>query len=478
MIEATQIRSIRRLEILQKKLSRNFRLLVLISLAHLPLGVLIYAAGPFAILHPAAVLIVGLYWAVKAEYRLERVALAIGYLVGAEVLWRMAGVPVFWEFGKYGSAAIAMVALVRRKQFNIPKLPLAYFMVLIPSCVVTFTQRDLSAVQAILSTQMSGPFLLFVASWFFSKSTVNSHQLRLILYAIVVPLLSVAFATLFFTVTNENIQFTSESNFATSGGFGPNQVSSLLGLGAFLALACILIFQNSARYRVYLMMLAIFFSAQSVMTFSRGGIYNAIGAITVVALVEFQRPNVAVRRLAPIIGLVATFLVFVFPVMNNFTGGQLGERFEDTGTTQRTEIAESDLQLFWESPVFGVGVGESYALRERFLEHKAMSHTEFSRLFSEHGAFGVAALLLLAAMVVSNFLRQQTLMGRAFVAGAAVWCCLFMTNTGMRMAAPSFMWGLTFLTIGNQGPAPRKRRLDALAARRSKVAPETSGPGE
>ncbi len=434
----------------EKRAARNFNTLVLLNLAHLPLGVMIYFGGSLSLLHPLGVFCIGLYWAVKPRYSLERVGLAIAYLVGAEVLWRMAQVPIFWEFGKYGSSVIAIVALMSRNHYKIPKLPLVYFLLLIPAAILTFLQRDLTSTQAILSTQMSGPFFLLIACWLFSHMDVTQPQLRRMLFALAMPLFSVATATLFFTVTRDDIQFTGESNFVTSGGFGPNQVSAMLGLGAFAALACLLLFQNSTRYRIYLILAAIFFATQSVLTFSRGGIYNAIGGILVIALIELQRPSVVFRRLLPIAGLVIVFLALVFPAMNRFTGGQLLERFEDTGTSSRTEIAESDVQIFWENPVFGAGVGAAYELREAYLDRKAMSHTEFSRLLSEHGLFGLFALILLAVMIFTCFKRQRTLMGRAFVLGAAAWCCLFMTNAGMRMAAPSFIWGMMFITINNR----------------------------
>ncbi len=434
----------------KKRAASEFNTLVLLSLVHIPIGVLIYFGGSLSLIHPLAVFGVGLYWAAKPSYRLERVGLAIAYLVGAEVLWRMAHVPVFWEFGKYGSSMIAIVALVSRNRYKIPKLPLFYFLLLIPAAILTFLQRDLPSAEAILSSQMSGPFFLMVACWFFSHTEVTQPHLRRFLFALAIPLLSVATATLFFTVTKADIQFTQESNFTTSGGFGPNQVSSMLGLGAFAALASLLLFQNSTRYRIYLILAAIFFAAQSVLTFSRGGIYNAIGGILIIALIELKRPSVLFRRLLPIAGLVIVFLALVFPVMDRFTGGQLLDRFEDTGTSARTEIAESDVQIFWENPVFGAGVGEAYELREEYLDRKAMSHTEFSRLLSEHGLFGLLALLTLAGMVFMCFRRQRTLMGRAFVLGAAAWCCLFMTNAGMRMAAPSFLWGMMFVTISNR----------------------------
>jgi hypothetical protein len=456
MIDATQIQNLQRYGILNKKMSRDFRLLIAATLIHIPLGVLIYNAGIFAILHPIGAFSVGLYWAMQKRVRLERVALAIAYIIGAEVLWRMAQVPVFWEFGKYGSATIAIVALVRRNHYTVPKLPLVYFAVLLPACVLTFIHLDLDKAQGTLSSNLSGPLLLLVCCWFFSYVKITSLQLRQLFFAIIVPLFSVACATLFYTVTIEDIQFTSESNFATSGGFGPNQVSSMLGLGAFTALICLIVFANSSKHKIYFMLAAVLFSAQSVLTFSRGGIYNAVGAILIVALLELRSPIEAAKRLAPVAALVILFLVLIFPILNDFTGGNLGERFEDTGTTQRGEIVESDLHIFLENPVLGVGVGAAYSNRERFLERKAMSHTEFSRLISEHGMFGLVAFLSLIAMIIINFRRQRSVLGRAVIAGATVWCVLFMLNAGMRMAAPSFMWGLTFVTIVNRNQKIRR----------------------
>lgn len=450
MTREDHISGMRLIQETEKRAASKFKKLVLLSLAHIPLGVLIYSGGSLSLLHPLAVFGVGLYWAAKPKYRLERVGLAIAYLVGAEVLWRMAQVPVFWEFGKYGSSVIAIVALISRRRYQIPKLPMIYFLLLIPAAFITFLQNDLASTQAILSTQMSGPFFLMIACWFFSHTEITQPQLRGLLLALSIPLLSVATATLFFAATKENIQFTGESNFATSGGFGPNQVSSMLGMGAFAALACLLLFQNSARYRIYFILTAIFFSAQSVLTFSRGGIYNAIGGVLVITLIELKRPTVVVRRLVPIAGLVIVFMVLVFPAMNRFTGGQLLERFEDTGTSSRTEIAETDAMIFWQNPIFGAGVGGAYELREAYLDRKAMSHTEFFRLLSEHGLFGLFALFILAAMIYSCLKRQRTLIGRAFVLGIATWSCLFMTNAGMRMAAPSLLLGLMFITITNR----------------------------
>lgn len=446
MIKTAQIGQIRRPQVWQKNASRNFLILLLISIGHLPIGVLIYTAGPFAILHPVCVVAVGLYWALNTRYRLERVALAIAYLVGAEVLWRMAQVPVYWEFGKYGAALIAIVALVKRNHFGVPKAALGYFVLLLPACLMAFAENDLEETQVALSFNMTGPALLVVCCWFFSFAKFSVAELRQLLLAVIIPLFSVAFATLFFTVTAEEILFTGESNLSTSGGFGPNQVSAMLGLGVFVSFLCILVFQNSVRFVLYFAAAAAFFAAQSIMTFSRGGIYNALGAIVLVAIIQSRRPGVVATRLAPIAAIVIVFLVLVFPVLNQFTGGNLQDRFEDTGTTARADLIESDFRIFLEKPLFGVGVGEAPDYRKKFV-YGAASHTEFSRLISEHGIFGVLAVVTLVAMAVSGVRRQTSILGQAVIAGAAAWSTLFMLNAGMRLAAPSFFWGLVFAVI-------------------------------
>jgi len=439
----------------------HFRLLVAITILHVPLGLFDYFASSAALLHPAAAFGLGMYWALQRKVRLERVALAVGYLVGVEILWRMAQLPVFWEFGKYGSAMIMIVALLRRVRRKIPTLPFVYFAALLPACVLTFVQFELSAARDTLSFNLSGPFFLFISCWFFSYIKVDQEQLKRVFESLIVPLLSVAFVTLFFTISIKDIQFTDESNFATSGGFGPNQVSAMLGLGVFLTVFSLMAFRNDRKYKIYLSIAAIFFTAQSIMTFSRGGIYNAAGALLLVALFEFGDPVKAAKRLVPVAIILVLFFIFVFPFLNDFTGGGLQERFEDTQTTHRAEIVGSDVDIFLEHPIFGVGVGSAYSERQEFLGFKAASHTEFSRLISEHGMFGLFAICCLIAMVVGNFRRSRSRLGRAFVLGAAAWAALFMLNTGMRLAAPSAVFGIIFITLSTP------RRIKDLRAVRA-----------
>ncbi len=437
------------MKLVTKPAHDNFKLPLLLILLHIPLGILLYNAGSLGLLHPFAVLILGMRRALLKDEKLESVAAVAAYIVGVEVLWRMAGVPVFWEVGKYFGALIMITALVRRGLWQIPAFPIFYFVLLIPAVLLTISQFNLDEAKGIISSTLSGPFFLMISCWFFSHLKLTRPQIRNLLLALIIPLLSVAVTTLFYTVTTPDIEFGSESNFTTSGGFGPNQVSSMLGLGAFLCVACFLLFKNNFYYAVFFGVLALLFTSQSVLTFSRSGMYNAVGAILLIVIFQMRNLKDGIRRLIPIAGISMIFLLVVFPYLDDFTGGALQGRFEDRGTSKRGDIFETDIKIFIENPAFGVGVGNAYTERAKYLEYKAMSHTEFGRVVAEHGFFGLLSIFALLLIIIINFKKHDSTFGKSLVVGLVGWSMFFMLNAGMRLAAPSLILGMIYLTVVN-----------------------------
>jgi hypothetical protein len=73
------------------------------------------------------------------------------------------------------------------------------------------------------------------------------------------------------------------------------------------------------------------------------------------------------------------------------------------------------------------------------------AHTEFSRLLSEHGTFGLVALLVFIGAAVANLRRAVDARSRAVIAGLSAWSALFMMSAAMRILAPSFAFGIGFL---------------------------------
>lgn len=443
---------------IQKRLEKESNQLLFLTFLHLPLGIVLYNSGVLGILHTFIVFAFGMYLAIAKKIGLDRVAYLTAYLVCSEILWRMSQTTVFWEFGKYGASAIMIVALIRRRKFKMPFLPTVFIVLLIPAVLITFLTSDLEEVREKISFNLSGPFFLFISCWFFSNLKLDRLQIKKLFIVLFIPLLTVATTTLFYTVSN-NVTFNTESNAATSGGYGPNQVSAMLGLGVFVGLACYLLYNNDLKFKVYFAIGALFLAAQGVLTFSRGGIYNAVGAIIILVVFQLQNLTQTAKKIVPFILVFVVFLILIFPFLDDFTGGKLLERFEDTNTSGRIDLIEADFEILSENPFLGVGLGNSKEYRESIVHKGLTSHTEFSRLISEHGLFGVIAVLVLILIAVQCFLKQETIFGRALIAGMVAWCCLFMFNAGMRLAAPSFLWGLCFVNIVGFQLEQRKNSL-------------------
>jgi len=422
--------------------------------AHIPLALLMDRYSTIGSLHAVATLMVGLWCAAIGRRPMERVAYIGAYVTGAEVLWRMSEAAVFWEIGKYATIAIFLVAILRSRNWKAPGLPLVYFLLLLPSVAVTLMKETPADARFIISGNMSGPLSLMMSAWFFSRVKLSRQQLRRLFLVLIGPTIGVAAIATSSTIMASDINFSNESNFVTSGGFGPNQVSAALGLGALLALLYVLTDKGNWALRALMIAVAIGLTAQSAMTFSRGGLYTAGGAaaLGVLYLSRDARARVKMILLAALLFVIVTFVVL--PRLDTFTGGALSARFENTSSTGRNSIAGADLQIWLANPFFGVGPGES-KVEHALYYRKIATHTEYTRLLAEHGLFGLVAVLLLFVMAGQRFRRigrMRNINTKAMVAPMVVWGLLYMIDKAMRLVAPAFTFGLSFITI-------RERRM-------------------
>ena len=198
---------------------------------HVPLAFLMAVDQRIATLHAVVTIAVAVWLAVFSK-TLERVAYAGAYITGAEVLWRMTYAESFWETGKYAVAMIFLIAMLRNWRGRSVILPILYFLLLLPSVLLTVQSREFSEIRSFLSSDMSGPFALMVASCFFSQFSLSKESLLRMFLALMGPIIGVASVALIWIRNVESLVFTNDSNVFASGGFGPNQVSAILGLGA------------------------------------------------------------------------------------------------------------------------------------------------------------------------------------------------------------------------------------------------------
>ncbi len=424
-------------------LNRPVTLWVLLPIAaHIPLAIAVNKVSILAAVHAGVVLFVGLVWSTFGR-RVDRVAYVTAYVTGAEVFWRMTNNRLPWELGKYSVVLICTIAIVRIRGLKGLLWPLLGLALLLPSAALTVTDLPPDEAWNQLAFNLSGPLALLIAARFFSAISLTSDQLRRTLIVIVAPVAAIAAVVFYGIATNPDIVWTTESNFATSGGFGPNQVSAALGLGALAAFLCACDSRIDSGVRLVCVGALVWFSTQSVLTFSRGGMYCAAGGAIASAIYLIRNPQTRINFV--IVGVVVYLFgtQVIWPQLDKFTDGAISARFSDTGTTGRSDISREDIDIWLSNVVLGVGPG-----RSRFFHgHGAATHTELTRLLSEHGLFGVAALLLLTGASVRNVRRGRTARDKGMAAAFVCWSVLFMFSAAMRLVAPSFIFGLAFATF-------------------------------
>lgn len=427
-----------------KSLKISFGPVAFFFVAHIAIAPLLRRVAALLMLHVAIVVALGLWWALTERKNLVRVAYIGAYITGAEVLWRMAQAPLPWEFGKYAVTLLFFVAILRHQLFKIPLLPLLFFVPLTFSIPLTISYAYQGYARSIISFYMSGPLALFCCAWFFSHIKLSRGQLQRVLIALIAPVLSIGAIALFSSLMTETISFGTESNRITSGDFAPNQVSAVLGLGAFLSLLFVLGGHLPHRLKLLLFGAVIFLGTQSALTFSRGGLFMAGGA-TIGAFFYLSRNRqllISSALVCAILFVIANYVVL--PRLETFTDGAITKRFLKTDTTGRDQLIVGELELFIENPILGVGPGMGGYYR---IPLGVGSHTEYSRLLSEHGVFGLTAILILLVSVWKNLRKERSHLSKAVVLSFSLWSLLFMVSAAMRLVAPAFMFGICFAAL-------------------------------
>src|SRR5262245_28823027 len=116
--------------------------LALFFALNVALALLMEKSGAVATIHAILTLVIGIWCAARGD-GLERVAVIGAYIIGTEIIWRMSNAQVPWEFGKYATTLVFVVAMLRNGRLKGPILPSVYFALLLPSVLLTVMALEL-----------------------------------------------------------------------------------------------------------------------------------------------------------------------------------------------------------------------------------------------------------------------------------------------------------------------------------------------
>src|ERR1043166_901245 len=447
-------------------------------LGHVPFAFLMKWLPLLAQAHSLAVLAVGLWFATRRgnSFGVARVA---AYLVGSELLWRMCGGGVFLEFGKYAFALILGVALWRQRNRSLDKVAMWYFLLLLPSIAFALISSSLYEARTNISFYLSGPLALVFGVYFFKGLRLTPIQLRAALLSLIAPILGAAAICYKSTFGSDDITFGTSANNAASGGFGANQVSASFGLGIAAVALCWWLTPVGKLTRCILVAAVLFFVTQALLTMSRTGLWLATISCGLGGLQLARNPRQIVGLMVS--AALAALLVWlvVVPSIEKLAGNAVWERFQKTQGSGRENIVQADLYVWAHHPLFGVGVGRAIPERVPYLGLRKASHTEYTRLLSEHGLLGAISLVLLLYIPARAFRAAKTVPEKVLAATVASFGLLFMMVSATRMLIPSFLLGLA--CVRQIAPQikfnrPQIRRIVGQSAIAMQLEPQRSLP--
>lgn len=384
---------------------------------------------------------------------------AAAYIVGADVFWRQTAAGFLWEMGKFGVSLTLITGMVRQNRVEFPLAAVAYLLSLIPAVFATLVSQPGDYGRGLVTANFSGPFALFVC-WVYCKSVrLDRSHLLAIFSCLILPLVAAGVRALAGALAHDSGW--SKSSWSAAGGFGPNQVSAMLSLGAFASLI-ILLLSDSVWRRLLFGLLSLWLASQSALTFSRTGFYLLVLSSATTGFILLRDSGLRLKVLAclAVAWMAATFLIY--PAIDRMTDSKLTERFADTKPTGRDAIAAADVAIWQRNWLLGAGVGQAVIARGEFGLQGYSAHTEYTRLLAEHGILGLVSLVALLWTVVRNLWRRRGL-SLALAAGMLTWALAFMAVSAMRLAAPSFLIGLSLTGLAVKPMRRKVGRSDRLA---------------
>jgi hypothetical protein len=424
-------------------------------LLHLVLGAFFYFNIFTAKLYGFAIIIGGLFYIINAKNKNNEVLYATAYMVGSEIVLRMTnGYPVY-EFSKFGVIFFILVG-VYFSGVSRNAIPYWIFLLLlIPSVIITANELNYTvSLRKEISFNVSGPACLGICSIYTYNRRVTLEQINNILLCIGLPVVSCIVYLVLFTPNIRDVITGTDSNALASGGFGPNQVSTILGLGMFVFVSRLFLLSKTTFLFVINLLLTLIITYRGFITFSRGGMITGFVMIFILIFVSYFFVSKAKKiKMILMVSLIMIAFSLAWSYSSEQTNGMINKRYanqdsagrvREDNLSGRAELAADEVETFLKNPILGVGVGRNMELRYARTGELLVSHNEITRMIAEHGSLGILGLIILFLTPLILYIdNKHNIYLLCFL---AFWL-LTINHAAMRLAAPAFMYSLSLLKV-------------------------------
>ena len=434
-----------------KHLEKNIPVL---AVSHFLLGVIVSSIKDLATFWGLGIFFYGLLYVIRYSNRHDEASIFASYLVGIEVVLRGIGASVPWEYGKYSTIFLLVVGMVVEnvKFLRINTLSVIYFICLLPS-IALLPDVPFSTLRQMISGNLSGPLCLFISFVYFRGRIFNGVNISNVFKSLMLPIISLLGLIFIRAPSMQDLTFSSEANFDMSAGFGPNQVSTLLGVS-------LIIVSVSRMFNLKIFPRPIYdyvFLATSIcvalLTFARGGV---IAPIIAVSFSYFVTKGVRYKIQYKGIIYISIVLLGLYYFSSNFTKGMLDARYaslysyvnpKEASLSGRAKIMALDIEIFTDNFLMGVGPGAARDLRWRYGYGTVVgAHSEFTRMLAEHGLFGLISLLSILILSFKEYNRRIDY-NKVILGCMSIFGILTMFHSAFRLALPGYIYGLSYVVL-------------------------------
>ena len=422
---------------------------------HLLIGLAIFLVPPISKVYAIAIILVGFRYVILRKNANNEALYVAAYIVGAEVFLRMTQGNIFEQYAKYGVMGILIIGMFFRGFSKNAIMYWIFGLLLLPGVIYGFFTLNFETdIRKAITFNIIGPITLTVSAIYCYQRIVTFQQIKNIIDMLAYPLMATLVYMYLYTPDIKAVVTNTQSNFETSGGFGPNQVSTILGLGIFLFFIKVILNSKTIGIRNINIFFFLFITFRGIVTFSRGGVITGFVMIIIVVilLLVFTRSQGKSKVVSLVVfGLIALSGVWAYSSIQ--TSGLIDKRYankdakgrvKESKLTGREKLIESEFNMFLDNPIFGIGVGKNKEYREETTGIEAASHNEITRMLAEHGMFGLFGLIILLVTPMVLYLNNKQ---NIFVFSFVVFWLLTINHAAMRLAAPAFVYALSLLKV-------------------------------
>ena len=412
--------------------------------------------------------IVGFYVVNKTKNKNNEVLIVAAYMIGIEVFLRMTDGNFNNEYIKFNVIFFMLMGMIYSNFSTNAFIYWFFLILLIPGILVTATATDYDVdVKKFLIFNLSGPVCLAISAIYTFKRKILFSNLQNIVVAMGLPIITTTVYLFLYNPSVREVVTGTQSNFETSGGFGPNQVSTILGLGIFVFFTQLILFSKTKKEIFLNGFLLLFVSYRGIVTFSRGGIITAVVMIVCLMFLLYYFSNAKGKTKFSLVFIMTALMAGgIWTYSSVQTSGLIEKRYANQDAAGRTkkdnlggreEIIDSEFKIFMDNPILGVGAGMGKEIRKESFGATVASHNEISRMMSEHGLFGVLGLLVL---FLTPFILYVNNRQHLYFLSFYVFWLLTINHAAMRTAAPAFVYALTLLFVQVKIPEKPETSID------------------